>query len=320
VNSILKLRRKGGMEVKQYVVQTNNMTKKYRKHHVVDHVNMHVKKGAIYGFIGLNGAGKSTCIRMITGLTNQSSGSIELFGVSDKKSMDKARKRIGTMIEMPGLYPNMTAEQNLEVIRMQRGIPGRKCIEKTLKKVGLTDTKKKKVATFSVGMKQRLGIAVALLSNPELLILDEPINGLDPVGVIEIRQLLEQLNQEYHVTVIISSHILTEVHQIATHYGIIHEGKLIEQCTKEEVEEKCQSHLYLRVDNVEKATTILEENLQQADFDILPDGAIKLFTYVKEPLVVSRLLQKHGVLITEMTPQHDTLEGYFTRVIKEASI
>src|SRR5690625_3131980 len=183
-----------------------------------------------------------------------------------------------------------------------------------------SDLKKKKVATFSVGMKQRLGIAVALLSNPELLILDEPINGLDPVGVIEIRQLLEQLNQEYHVTFIISSHILTEVHQIATHYGIIHEGKLIEQCTKEEVEEKCQSHLYLRVDNVEKATTILEENLQQADFDILPDGAIKLFTYVKEPLVVSRLLQKHGVLITEMTPQHDTLEGYFTRVIKEASI
>src|SRR5699024_7814011 len=151
--------------------------------------------------------------------------------------------------------------------------------------------KKEKSGYLFCRYEATLGIAVALLSNPELLILDEPINGLDPVGVIEIRQLLEQLNQEYHVTVIISSHILTEVHQIATHYGIIHEGKLIEQCTKEEVEEKCQSHLYLRVDNVEKATTILEESLQQADFDILPDGAIKLFTYVKEPLVVSRLLQ-----------------------------
>lgn len=307
------------MEMNHYVVKTNNMTKKYRNNHVVDHVDMRVKKGSIYGFIGLNGAGKSTCIRVITGLTNQSSGSIELFGKSDKNDVIQSRKRIGTMIEAPGLYPHMTAEQNLEVIRRQRGIPDRQCIQKTLDKVGLQKTGKKKVGAFSLGMKQRLGIAVALLSNPELLILDEPTNGLDPVGVIEIRQLLKQLNEEYNVTIIISSHILTEVHQIATHYGIIHEGKLIEQCTKEDVEEKCQSHLFLRVDHVTKTTTILEENLKQADFDILDDGAIKLFTYVNKPLVVSRLLKKHDVLITEMTPKHDTLEGYFTRVIKEAS-
>lgn len=320
MHSILKLRRKGGMEVNQYVVKTDNMTKIYGKHHVVDRVDMRVKKGAIYGFIGLNGAGKSTCIRMITGLTNQSLGQIELFGKSDKNEVNQSRKRMGTMIEAPGLYPHMTAEQNLEVIRRQRGIPGRECIKKTLKKVGLKGTGKKKVGTFSLGMKQRLGIAVALLSNPELLILDEPINGLDPVGVIEIRQLLQQLNEEYNVTLIISSHILTEVHQIATHYGIIHEGKLIEQCTRDEVEEKCQSHLYLCVDNVEKTTTILEENMKQADFEILDDGAIKLFTYVDDPLVVSRLLNKHHVLITEMTPKRDTLEGYFTRVIKEASV
>src|SRR5690625_4137239 len=235
------------MEVKQYVVQTNNMTKKYRKHHVVDHVNMHVKKGSIYGFIGLNGAGKSTCIRLITGLTDPTSGTIELFGATNPREMAASRKRIGTMIEHPALFPNMTAVQNLEVVRLQRGIPGKKCIMETLEKVGLADTGNKKVRRFSLGMKQRLGIAIALLSSPELLILDEPINGLDPIGVVEIRHLLQQLNKEYGVTIIISSHILAEVHQIATHYGIIHKGKLIKQCTASEIEDNCREYYHIQV-------------------------------------------------------------------------
>lgn len=305
--------------MEQFIVRTKHMTKTYRNQNVVDQVDLRVKKGAIYGFIGLNGAGKSTCIRLIAGLTDPTQGSIELFGAADKQGMNRARKRIGTMIEAPALYPHMTAVQNLEVIRIQRGIPGKACIHKTLEKVGLTYTGKKKVINFSLGMKQRLGIAVALLSQPELLILDEPINGLDPVGVIEIRQLLQQLNEELNVTIIISSHILTEVHQIATHYGIIHQGKLLEQCTKEEIEGKCQAHLYLRVDNVPKAVTVFEKKLGTQNFEVLDDGSIKLLAYVNEPMTVSKLLHEHGVLIEQLTPKHDTLEGYFTRVIKEAS-
>lgn len=316
----MKVSEQGGMEMSNYIVKTNNITKCYRKQKVINNVNMRVKKGAIYGFIGLNGAGKSTCIRLISGLTKPNKGSIELFSATSIGDVNQARKRMGTMIEQPALFPNMTAEQNLEVIRLQRGIPGKKCIQTTLKKVGLTNTGKKKVRTFSMGMKQRLGIAIALLSDPELLILDEPINGLDPVGVIEIRYLLQQLNVEYGVTIIISSHILTEVHQIATHYGIIHNGKLIKQCPAEEIEDACRAHLFLRVDNVAKAVTVIENELDTNDFEVLEDDSITLAAYVNDPTKVSRILGEHDILIEQLTPKHDTLEQYFTKLIKEESV
>lgn len=303
----------------EWIVQTKHMTKAYGKQSVVKQVDLRVRKGAIYGFIGLNGAGKSTCIRLITGLTEPTSGSIQLFGKADKNEVVQARKRMGTMIEAPAFYPHMTARQNLEVIRIARGIPGKENIQTVLKRVGLTHTGKKKVRTFSLGMKQRLGIAIALLSKPELLILDEPINGLDPVGVVEMRQLLQQLNEEYGVTIIISSHILTEVHQIATHYGIIHHGNLIEQCTREEIDEKCQSYISLRVNDVAKAVTIFEETIGTNAFEVLEDHSIKLFAHTDEPAVVSRMLHEHDVFVEKLTPQADTLEGYFTSLIKEES-
>lgn len=305
--------------MEKYIVKTNNLSKVYRKQKVINSVDMRVKKGAIYGFIGLNGAGKSTCIRLIAGLTEPSEGSIELFGVINKRAVNQARNRMGTMIEHPALFPNMTAVQNLEVIRLQRGIPGKECIQTTLKKVGLADTGKKKVRTFSMGMKQRLGIAIALLSNPELLILDEPINGLDPIGVIEIRHLLQQLNEEYGVTIIISSHILTEVHQIATHYGIIHNGKLVKQCPAEDVEAACRAHLFLRVDDVARAATVIEKELKTHDFEILEDDSIRLEAYVNNPTKVTSTLSEHHILIEQITPQHDTLEQYFTKLIREES-
>lgn len=307
------------MELSNYIVRTNNLTKVYRKQKVVSNVNMHVKKGAIYGFIGLNGAGKSTCIRLIAGLTEPTDGSIELFSATSKGQVHQARKRMGTMIEQPALFPNMTAIQNLEVIRLQRGIPGKECIQTTLEKVGLPNTGKKKVRTFSMGMKQRLGIAISLLSNPELLILDEPINGLDPIGVIEIRHLLQQLNEEYGVTIIISSHILTEVHQIATHYGIIHNGKLIKQSTAAEIEDACRAHLFLRVDDVTKAVLVIENELGTHNFEVLEDNSIKLAAYVNDPAKVSRILREHHIQIEQLTPKHDTLEEYFTKLIREES-
>ena len=267
----------------KYILQTVEISKKYGKSYTIDHINLNIKQGDIYGIIGLNGAGKSTLIRLITGLTYPTAGKIELFSSFNEQELHVARQRIGALIESPALFPNMTAQQNLEVIRIQRGIPGNQCIHKMLEKVGLTDTGKKKVKAFSLGMKQRLGIAVAMLHDPEFLILDEPINGLDPMGVIEIRQLLKQLNEEYGITILISSHILSEVHQIATHYGFIHHGKLIEEISAKYLDEKCQAHFLIGVDDHHKAVTVLENELNTTDYEVMPDGNIKLFShYMKE--------------------------------------
>ena len=300
----------------EYVLQTVNLTKVYQRKNVLQQVNMKVKKGSIYGFIGLNGAGKSTLIRIISGLAYPTSGKIELFGQHLETDLNGARKRIGTLIENPGLYPNMTAQDNLEIIRIQRGIPGKDCIEETLQKVGLQGTEKKKVKKFSLGMKQRLGIAIALLNNPELLILDEPINGLDPMGVIEIRELLKRINQEYGVTIIISSHILSEVHQLATHYGMIHQGELIEQITAKQLDEKCRAHLFIQVDDPNKAVTIIENTLQTSAYEVMPDDSIKLYSHLHESQTVTQALIEHGLTIEQFTPQRDTLESYFTSVIQ----
>lgn len=301
----------------QYIVQTKELSKVYGKQRVLDRVSMQVKKGAIYGFIGLNGAGKSTFLKAIAGLALPSDGEMKLFGVSDKREINNARSRMGVMIEAPALYPHMTAEQNLEVVRIQRGIPGKECIKETLNQVNLAGTGKKKVRSFSLGMKQRLGIAVALISKPELLILDEPINGLDPVGVIEMRQLFKRLNEEYGVTIIISSHILAEVHHIASDYGIIHQGRLIKQCTRAEVEVECQAYLHLYVDDVSRAVIVLEENLETRHFEVLSDNSIKLYSHVNDPARISRLLYEHNIVVEQLTPKNDTLEGFFTRTIKE---
>lgn len=303
-----------------FVLQTNDLTKIYRRQRVVDRVNMTIKTGDIYGFIGLNGAGKSTFMRMIAGLTMPTSGQFSLFGQANPQDIHRSRQRIGTLIETPALYPHMTANQNLEAYRLQRGIPGRDCIEQVLAQVNLTDTKDKKVKDFSLGMRQRLGIGIALLGEPEFLILDEPINGLDPVGVVEIRELLQQLNEDHGVTILISSHILSEVHQLATHYGMIHQGKLIEQLSAKQLEEKCGSYLLLKVSQPEKATVILERALETTIFEVLPDQSIKLYSHVDNPLYISKLLTKHDIHIEQLSPQHDTLEAYFSRLVKGASV
>lgn len=302
------------------VLKTINLSKSYKGVNVVDQVNMTVKKGDIYGFIGLNGAGKSTFIRLITGLTFPSQGGLDLFGESDQNGLINARKRMGMLIEHPAFFPHMTARENLEVIRMQRGIPGKECIQRTLDRVGLSHTGNKKVKSFSLGMKQRLGIAIALLNDPEFLILDEPINGLDPMGVVEIRQLLKQLNEDYGTTILISSHILSEVHQLATHYGIIHHGKLIEQVSAAELEQKSQAHLLIKVNDTGKAVAVLEAVVGTTEFEVLPDGMIKLYSQLDDGPFISKTLMDHNLSIEQLTPQRDTLEGYFTRIIKEGSV
>ncbi|WP_144510456.1 ABC transporter ATP-binding protein [Bacillus sp. FJAT-22090] len=294
-----------------YVLQTNQLSKQYKHQLALNKVNLSIKKGSIYGFIGQNGAGKSTLIRIVTGLAIPTTGTTELFGESNEQQLIEARKRIGTIIEGPALYPQMTAAENLEAHRLLKGIPGKECIQKTLALVGLKDTGKKKAKNFSLGMKQRLGLGIALLGDPEFLILDEPINGLDPMGVIEIRELLKKLNQEYGITILISSHILSELHLLATHYGIIHQGELLEQLTVEELNKKCQQYLHIKVDNIEKAAALLENKLATTKFEVMPDETIKLFDYLDTPGKVSTCLASEGLIIEQFMPMGEDLETYF---------
>ena len=242
----------------EYVLQTQSLTKIYSHAKVVDAVSMHVQKGSIYGFIGKNGAGKTTFMRMAAGLAAPDAGSMTLFGSSD---LEKQRIRIGTLIEHPGFYPGMTAYDNLETIRISLGIPNRNRIKELLELTGLADTAKKKAKHFSMGMKQRLGIAISLLRNPDFLILDEPINGLDPAGIKEVRDLLLRLNREQQITILISSHILGELSKIATHYGIIKEGRLVEQIDAESLERNCKDYFQIEVDDSRHALPVISENL-----------------------------------------------------------
>lgn len=299
----------------EYILRTNRLSKKYRNDFALENINISIKKGEIYGFIGQNGAGKSTMLRLATGLAFPSSGSVELFGNDNPNEITAAQKRMGAIIENPALFPNMTAYENLEVHRLQKGIPGKDCIKKTLELVGLMDTGKKKAKNFSLGMKQRLGLAIALLSDPEFLILDEPTNGLDPMGIVELRELIKKLNQEKGLTVLISSHILSELHQLATSYGIIHKGKLLEELSSKELNEKCRQHLRIKVDNPTTGATVLEDKLSTTDFEVMPDGTIKLYSYLDDVRNVSRALTDNSLVIEHLSQNGDSLESYFSMLV-----
>lgn len=299
----------------EYILRTNKLTKKYKDDFALKNVNVSIKKGEIYGFIGQNGAGKSTLLRLVTGLSFPSSGSIELFGNANLNELTDAQKRMGAIIENPALFLNMSAYENLEVHRLQKGIPGNECIPKTLELVGLADTGKKKAKNFSLGMKQRLGLGIALLSDPELLILDEPTNGLDPMGIVELRELIKKLNREKGLTVLISSHILSELHQVATSFGIIHKGKLLEELTAKELDEKCRQHLRIKVDQPSKGAIVLEDTLSTTDFEVMPDGTMKLYHYLDNVRAVSRALTNNGLVIEHLSQNGDSLESYFTKLV-----
>ncbi|MGN0341438.1 MAG: ABC transporter ATP-binding protein [Roseburia sp.] len=292
----------------EYVLKTENLTKVYGKNKVVNNVSMHVQKGDIYGFIGKNGAGKTTFMRMVAGMAAPTVGNMELFGSQD---VEKQRGRIGTLIENPGIYPNMTAEENLEVARRNYGIADKKAVKDMLDFVSLSDTGKKKVKNFSMGMKQRLGIGIALLRNPDFLILDEPINGLDPAGIKEIRELLLKLNREREITILISSHILGELSKMATRYGIIRDGELVDEFSAEELEERCKRCQKLLVDDANKAVRILEESLGIKNYDVKEDGTIRIFEHLDDMEKTNRELILNGVNIKETYSSGQDLEGYF---------
>ena len=300
--------------MEEYVLQTRQLTKQYPKHTALTQVDLSIRKGSIYGFIGQNGAGKSTLMRIISGLAFPSSGSFELFGQSSASGIVQARKRMGVTIESPALLSHLTAKGNMEVRRLQKGISDRASLDKLLNIVGLDHTGSKPVKEFSLGMKQRLGLAIALLGDPEFLILDEPTNGLDPVGVMELRQLLTKLNRDTGLTILISSHILSELHLLATHYGIIHQGKLLEQLTAGELNEKCRQYLHIKVDDSDRAVEILMDQAP-AKINRMPDGSIRLYESTERPGAISSLLAASGLEIEQFMPVSDELERYFIQKI-----
>ncbi|ABS35361.1 ABC transporter ATP-binding protein [Clostridium botulinum] len=296
------------------ILKTYNLTRKYGTTAVVDNINMNIKKGEIYGFLGRNGAGKTTTLRMIMGLIYPTKGEYELFG---KKMGDReVFGRIGAIIETPGFYPNLTARENLDIHRRLMGIPNKEYVDEALEIVGLTnyDIKKKKVKKYSLGMKQRLGVARALLHKPELLILDEPTNGLDPVGIKEMRETLLDLNKKKEITILVSSHILGEIQQLATKIGIIHNGKLLEEIDYKSFEKKNRHYINLRVDNDKRAVTILEKSMNIKDYEVTEPNRIRIYEMLDKSNDVAKKMISEGVDVYEVNVMNDTLEDYFVRL------
>ncbi len=301
------------------ILKTINLSKQFKKEWALKEVNLTVKKGEIYGFIGENGAGKTTLLRIVSGLMTPTLGEVELYGERNLKNQEIFRKKIGCMVNGPSFYTSLTAEENLELIRRVKGIPGKKCIGEMLEVMSLEDAQNKKVAHFSLGMKQRLGLAAAMLGEPEFLILDEPINGLDPKGMLDMRELLKRLNNMYQVTILISSHILGELYQIGTSYGIIHKGSLVEQLTREEVARRSRKALRIQVDHVEKATSLIEEALHTRNFEVYPDHIIRLYEEIKEPGYLCKLLVQNEIMVSQLTEEEGSLEKYFLEKVEGES-
>ena len=281
----------------EYVLTTSALSKRYGRFQALNEVSMHIPKGAIYGFIGKNGAGKTTLIRLICGLQEPATGSYSIYGINYKdKTICKSRRRMGAVVETPSIYLDMTAEDNLKQQALILGLPSYDSIPEILQLVGLENTGKKKVRNFSLGMKQRLGIAVALMGNPDFLVLDEPVNGLDPQGIIEIRELILKLNREKQITVLISSHILDELSRLATHYGFIDKGHLIREISAEELEAACRKCLKVEVTDAGALARVLDAG--GLEYEIIDDRTANIFGKVNLSQLVFALAKEDCELIT----------------------
>jgi len=297
----------------EYVLTTNNLSKKYKSFKALNQLNMHVPKGSIYGFVGKNGAGKTTLIRIICGLQNQTSGEYSLYGrKSPINSMESSRRRIGAVVETPSIYMDMTAEENLKEQYRILGVPSYDGIHELLELVGLSDTGKKKAKNFSLGMRQRLGIAVALAGNPDFLLLDEPINGLDPEGIIEIRELILKLNREHQITVLISSHILEELAKLATYYGFIDHGEMIREISAEELELACKKAVELKVTDTSILAKVLDD--MNLDYQILSNEEAEVYGKVNITSLAMTLVKEHCE-IESASEKDESLESYYISLI-----
>jgi ABC-2 type transport system ATP-binding protein len=296
----------------EFVLQTNDLTKMFGKKAAVNGVTLSVRRGDIYGFIGRNGAGKTTMIRLIAGLAHPTKGSIRLF---EKEDLDIQRRKTGTMIENPAVFSGMTARQNLHYYCRLLGLDPANTIDDMLALVGLGDAGKKKAKNFSLGMKQRLAIAIALLDNPEFLMLDEPINGLDPSGIKEIRELVLKLNKERSITILISSHILGELSKIANRYGVINNGVMVDEFTNEELEGRCKGELEIKVDNVELAVTILSKQIEASNIRVIDERTIRITQDLDKAGIFNTELAKNGVAVSSSITVGQDLEDYFMHLM-----
>lgn len=297
------------------ILKTYQLTKEYKGFFAVKDLNMCIRKGEIYGFLGQNGAGKTTAIRMVMRLIKATSGEVELFG---EKATNKNRsflQRIGCIIEYPGFYPNLTAMENLEIHKRMIGMQDKNCIEDALKKVRIEDVKNKKVKEFSLGMKQRLGIARALVHHPEFLILDEPTNGLDPMGIKEIRELIMDLCHNQGITFLISSHILSEIQQIASKIGIIHKGELLEEIDYDELQKRNRNYINIKVNDEKKASFLLEQKLDIKDYVIWEKNNLRIYEKLQEASNMNKILVSNDISVNELGLKTDSLEDYFLRLI-----
>ena len=297
----------------EYILETNQLEKTYHHFKAINDLNMHIEKGAIYGLIGKNGAGKTTLIRLICGLQNPTNGTYTIYGIpnTDKQILD-VRKRMGAIIETPSIRLDATAEDNLKEQYRIMGLPSFDNLQEILKLVGLMDTGKKKAKHFSLGMKQRLGIAIALVGNPDFLILDEPINGLDPEGIIEIRELILKLNKERGITFLISSHYLDELSKIATDYGFIENGRMIQEIPKEELEKKCKKRLELEVSNIKECVKYFEE--KQFPYEVISNEKIYLY-YKMNITELAITLSEKNCIINKFEEKEESLESYYINLM-----
>ena len=301
--------------MKREVLKITNLTKKYKNTNILNNINLSLEEGKVYGLIGLNGAGKTTLMKIIAGFSKPSEGVISLLGADDEKELCKQRKRIGCFIESPGILDDMTAEENMNLHRIIKGIPNEEIIDELLEIVNLKEVKNQKVKNYSLGTRQRLGIAISLIGNPEFLILDEPINGLDPVAIIEMRNMIKDLAQKRHITILISSHILSELYQLATDYIILHKGEIKELITSEEIDEKCRKHILLTSNEPEKMAYVIEKHLNTTNYVVMPDKSIKLYDFVDEREKIARAFMNEKILITNISCEGDSLEDYFINTV-----
>lgn len=300
--------------MKNYIIETKNLTKVYGEQKAVNSVNLHIEKGSIYGLLGRNGAGKTTIMKMILGLTDITNGEVSVFNQNIKGNEKKIYPRIGAIIETPGFYPNLTGTENLEIFALLRGTAFPDAVKNALEVVGLPHKDKKLFGNYSLGMKQRLGIANAILHDPEVLILDEPTNGLDPIGIAEVRNFIKDLSIKKGKTILISSHILSEITLLADTVGIIDKGVLLEESSMEELNKKNRKYIMLEVSDVSKTTIVLEKEFGITNYSVEDNNHVKIYSHGLDMAKINKSLVMNGISVASSQICNDSLEDYFKKI------
>lgn len=297
--------------------ENNTLLSKVKKKNgiVLENVSFSLEKGKIYGLIGRNGSGKTTIIKIIAGLSKPTEGKVRIFGGDDEESLRQARSKVGFLVEEPALHFGMTAKENMQLFQTIKGISDIGNIDEILRLVNLHECGKKKVRNFSLGMKQRLGVALALIGNPEILILDEPMNSIDPYGVVELRNILKKICIERNITILITEHDLNNLYMLATEYIIIDKGHIKDKITLDDLQEKCRKYILLRTDEPERMACILEEDLKTTNYRVMPDKSIRLYDYIDDVRVLAETFLDKRILVTNLSYECGTLEDYFVSVV-----